>query len=674
LFFEANFPFDKFFFVADQYFIPFIKTSVEYTMGASGSVLSPELALQLSEQHLLEFNTYQEEIEELELTPMEKYSLLSSKYTELVALEKAHADHIQAMIASGETAAMEAELAKFNVAKHHRAVVMLQEHELTEQLNRKEQEVLSHEMQLAMDDIKDLNLGDFDSVYTSALVQKVFHVDNFDYMHPLTKSKGAKSKGPHYASSRTSPRDEEDDEEAAAAALAAHADEVTPPAAGGGGGGGGSAAVAAGAVGGTSSSATAAVGGAGGAADGRRGSGSRCRSKSEGAEEVPHEVHECHLCSMSFETHALLDVHMEHSDLHRKNLKLREKRIGEAHKEAIRLTNLAKNVMHTFYMNIASNELDPEAVAAAATAARTATPDGTSPPAKRPTKRVDPEKEHHKAVRAHWKKAMDTVLHNRLVKQFEHLLETRIDLPRSVEMLHHTSKYFYRNKTTYDLRYFKHTNHDTLEIIPHFIPLNHETGFLDPTVAAGGGSGFLACKRIYLRFNELEKAFFGYRIRHTELTDEVTVADAPTVLSSAGSFKRVETNALGIFVTNRIKIHKSHAHEDALFFDLHGINHDILLKSAPETIRPMPLTVKKIEQIWHERLDTLAEEQEAARKLALAQVPTPKRAPVESLCSPARLSHIASIGVNSALSAASADSAAFVGSGGTVSGSETAAT
>jgi hypothetical protein len=42
----------------------------------------------------------------------------------------------------------------------------------------------------------------------------------------------------------------------------------------------------------------------------------------------------------------------EYSDLHRKNAKEREKRVEEAHNEAMRLTALAKNVMKALYMGL----------------------------------------------------------------------------------------------------------------------------------------------------------------------------------------------------------------------------------------------------------------------------------------------------------------------------------
>lgn len=305
---------------------------------------------------------------------------------------------------------------------------------------------------------------------------------------------------------------------------------------------------------------------------------------------IHHEVFECHVCNIYFDTKQALDVHHEHSDLHRKNLKDRERRLEEAHNEAIRLTNLAKNVMNTLCARIpVKHEIAQEVHPAGTYDAVVA--------------KLNAEEAHHKQVRSNWKTALDHVLHRRLVAKFSKMLETRIDLPHGVEMLYEGSKYFYRNKTTYDLRFLHHVGHNVLEIVPHYVPFNHDKSALE--VSDGPHGGFIACKRIYLDYNEVIKAFFGYNIVHTDLTDSLTVGDAPRMQKTKGSFKRAEIAALDVYVTNRIKIHKSHAHEDALFFDLHAINHEIQLKELPKRFAPGPVDVDVIRNIWVQRADGL---------------------------------------------------------------------
>ena len=513
-------------------------------MGATGSVLSPQLANQLTEENLIKFDHYHKECEAQNLTPMDLYSLLSSKYNELVALEKAkhgvhHVHHTRTSEADNEDDDADVKEPKEDHHDHHgapkhRVPVMMSDEEFASHMLQKEQDVLSHEMHLAMDDIKDLHIGDFDNDYISNLVKRVFNVtDKYERFHRPPPRK------PRISAVSTPNNELANDTAHNAHATVTHSAE-----------------------------------------DGA--------TEHHHDDEDPDQLHECHMCSICFDSHASLDVHMEHSDLHRKNLKLREKHFEEAHAEAIRLTGLAKNVMNTLYLSLpAQEEPKPKTQKQRAAAAALA---------------ADPEALHHKQVVGRWKKAMDSVLCARLHDKFVRILETRLDMPRGVELIYEGSKYFHRTKTTYDLRYMLHTSSEILEIVPHFVPYNHERSELEDLTVAGAKS-VIASKRIYLRYNEVVKAFFGYNIKHTELTDDLELGNAPLTLNEKGSIKRAEITALDIFITNRIKIHKSHGPEDALFFDLHKINHDTLLKELPKNFYPVPVGVDIITNIWIRRCE-----------------------------------------------------------------------
>lgn len=325
------------------------------------------------------------------------------------------------------------------------------------------------------------------------------------------------------------------------------------------------------------------------------GKGDAAEEEHQRHREIKQEVFECHICNIYFDSKHGLDIHHEHSDLHRKNILDREKRLEEAHAEALRLTGLAKKVMNTLYLTIPvkQEEVAQEVHPAGSYDAVVAD--------------LNAKEAHHKQVRGQWKTALDHVLHRRLVQKYAKMLETRINLPHGVDMLYEGSKYFYRNKTTYDLRFLHHVAFNVLEIVPHFVPFNHDKSVVEVVEDAPNG-GFIACKRIYLDYNEVIKAFFGYNIVHTELTDTLKVGDAPRMQKSKGSFKRAEIAALDVYVTNRIKIHKSHAPEDALFFDLHTINHNILLKELPKRFAPGPVDIDVIRNIWTQRADGLHQE------------------------------------------------------------------
>eukprot|EP00601_Ochromonadales_sp_CCMP2298_P032573 CAMPEP_0173325068 /NCGR_PEP_ID=MMETSP1144-20121109/289_1 /TAXON_ID=483371 /ORGANISM="non described non described, Strain CCMP2298" /LENGTH=229 /DNA_ID=CAMNT_0014269195 /DNA_START=25 /DNA_END=714 /DNA_ORIENTATION=- len=70
---------------------------------------------------------------------------------------------------------------------------------------------------------------------------------------------------------------------------------------------------------------------------------------------LPQEVHEgefnCHLCSTFFDSRHDMDLHVDHSDMHRRSLALRAHKIEEAHKEALRLTTMARSIMSSMYQN-----------------------------------------------------------------------------------------------------------------------------------------------------------------------------------------------------------------------------------------------------------------------------------------------------------------------------------
>lgn len=466
------------------------------------------------------------------MTPVEMYEVLKKKYTELLDLEKAahekatntgdhgrrgshngdnhHGHHAGHHDHTGEHHGHShgADHSGGKPSRHttppgkHKPTILL-EHEYDAQIQQAEEDVLSHEMQLVMEDITDLGLGDFDHTYTTTLVHKVFNVDKYEHLHNGTK---AEDSGEHHY----------------------------------------------------------------------------------GRNNEQHDAFHCHVCAIHFESKQDLDVHYEHSDLHRKNLKNREKRLEDAHTEAIRLTALAKNVMNTLWAAIpikeeVVQEVHPVGSYDAVVAA------------------LNAKEAHHSHVRYQWKHALDHVLHRRLVNKFSKMLETRINVPHGVEMMYEGSKYFYRNKTTYDLRYLLHVGHNILELVPHYVPFNHDKSVLEEEASENGG--FIACKRIYLDYNELIKAFFGYNIAHTELTEGLTVGEAPHMQKLKGSFKCAEVAALDVYVTNRIKIHKSHGHGDALFFDLHGINHEILLKELPKRFAPVPVELEVIRNIWEQRTD-----------------------------------------------------------------------
>ena len=370
------------------------------------------------------------------------------------------------------------------------------------QKEQSEEDSLSHELQLVMNDISDMNLGEFDQSYTTELIKKVFNVDKFDRHEQVAKAKPAEAPSSH----------------------------------------------------------------------------------------PTHEVFECHLCGICFESRGVLDIHIEHSELHRRSLKERERRLEEAHKEAMRLTSMARNVMNTLYMGLPVKEETEE---------KKEYPAGSYEAI---LEAINKREQHHEDLRRKWKRGLDKVLHRRMTEKFAAHLKTRIDVPRGVELLYEGCKYFHRNKTTYDLRYLVHTSSDILEVVPHYVPYCHDKSVLEESPL----NPFVASKRIFLRYSEVVKAFFGYNITHTQLTDGVHIVDAPLMLNLKGSFHRAEIAALDIFITNRIKIHKSHGRDDALFFDLHGVSHDCLVKVLPKRFQQVPVAVDVIANIWRQKTQSSA--------------------------------------------------------------------
>lgn len=317
--------------------------------------------------------------------------------------------------------------------------------------------------------------------------------------------------------------------------------------------------------------------------------GGHSHSNGHHEEEEQHDSFLCRLCHICFDSKSALQSHFDFSELHRKNSKMREKRVEEAHNEAVRLTALAKNVMKALYMGL---PIKPSPVHA------------DHPPAQRKLvaagsyeailQEIEDKEQHHKEVQGKWKHALDKILHRRLCEKYTHHLMTRINVPRGVELLYEGSKYFLRTKTTYDLRYLHHNTHDVIEIIPHYVPYNHDSSTLEESDT----NTFLAAKRIYLRFTEVVKAVFGFNIKHTELTDDLHFAEAPHVLTAKGSIHDMEVQAIDLFISNRLRIHKSHTADDALFFDLHGIAHETLLKELPRRFAPAPVDLEVIANIW----------------------------------------------------------------------------
>jgi len=392
-----------------------------------------------------------------------------------------------------------------------------------------DEEKMSYEMQMVMDEVSDLHLGDFDKNYTTNLVHKVFNNDKYDRLH------------------KPKSRDEQDD-------LSGHGH------------------------------------GHSGHHNPHVHHNAHASQHTHADEQHQHETtHECFVCSMFFDSEQALDFHTDYSDLHRTNLHLREKRLEAAHMEAIRLTGLARKVMHSLYKSLPAVTEKPSKLQAQP---------GDSYDAVVAV--INAQEAHHVEVQSRWKRALDRVLHRNLAKRFARILETRINVPKGVEMMYEGSKYFHRTKSTYDLRFLQHEHHRIFEIIPHFIPFDHATG----TLAATDTASFIPAKRIYLNYDELLKAFFGYNIVHPGLTAGPTnLGTAPHMEQVKGAFHSAEIRALAIFVSNRLKIHKSHTVDDALFFDLHKVNHDMLIKELPRRFAPLLIEADVVRNIWVQRIE-----------------------------------------------------------------------
>jgi len=477
-------------------------------MGASSSLFTPDLANKLSQESLQSFYQYQEEVESQGLEEDEQYYLLEKKFHALIDIDKEMAViKEKEMKEIAEKAKLEAVKPKHDSFQPDEAHLAMIDHD------HSAEESLSAELQLAMSDLKDLNINDFDHTYTQSLVRKVFEIDKYDRLH----RQGMKT-------SHSSESTEEEE----------------------------------------------------------------CQLDKNHHPYTDHshhgEVFQCHLCNICFDNKLILDSHIEHSDLHRKNLNEREKRLEDAHNEALRLTAVAKNVMNAFYMNLKVTVESPR-------------PEKKLVPAnsyEAIMMKVEEEQEHHREVRERWKNSVDKVLHRHMCAKFTHHLMTRINVPRGVELLYDGSKYFHRTKATYDLRFLLHSNFGVLEIVPHYVPFNHDKSVLAETEH----DTFLPGKRIYLAHGEILKAFFGYNITHTELADGLHVGEAPLMQNMKGTFHQAEIQAMNIFIMNRLKIHKSHKADDALFFDLHGIAHATLLKELPARFVPVPIEVSVIANIW----------------------------------------------------------------------------
>ena len=456
-------------------------------MGSASSILPPDLEKDLSDESLEAFYELHRECEGM--SPDLQCEILTKKYKELVEIDSR--THKNGKSAQGvhrrgskqhdaseidqhvphQTSPQTYRKKKPEEPEHHWVPTELKESELMDE------EKMSYEMQMVMDEVSDLHLGDFDQTYTTDLVTKVFNGDRYERLtHPKSRDEKhaeqeqlhhhdhAHHDGPHSATH--SPR---------LAHPPHHSTHNTHH--------------------------------------------NKHDTHSHGPEhEDVHDItYECHICTMFFDSESTLDFHTHYSDLHKKNLHLREKRLEAAHKEAIRLTGLAKKVMATLYHTL---PVVAEKTRKRHTPAPAAAPgDGYDAV----LAQINAQETHHAEVQARWKSALNKVLHRNLTHKFARILETRINVPTGVEMIYEGSKYFFRTKTTYDLRFLQHESHRVFEIIPTFVPFNHETGQLESLET----SAYIPAKRIYLNYDVLLKSFFGYNIVTAELTS------GPTNLGSA---------------------------------------------------------------------------------------------------------------------------------------------
>jgi hypothetical protein len=147
-------------------------------MGASASLLTPEIALQLTEPSLQEFYRYQEECEGQGLNDEDMFYMCEKKFNELLEIDKE---------AAAKSASATKKKEKTPSETRHNSVTEDfkpdREHLAMMQHDHSEEESLSIELQAILTDANDVDLAEFDQTYTQVLVKKVFDLDKYDRLH-----------------------------------------------------------------------------------------------------------------------------------------------------------------------------------------------------------------------------------------------------------------------------------------------------------------------------------------------------------------------------------------------------------------------------------------------------------------------------------------------------------
>lgn len=295
---------------------------------------------------------------------------------------------------------------------------------------------------------------------------------------------------------------------------------------------------------------------------------------------------ECTVCRMKFDVRSTLDAHITHSPIHSVNMKIRREIFQTTLKEAQRLAKLAQQTINKL------NGRDPNEAA-------TTTP------------RDGPEA----VARQRWKKAVNKVICNRLKAQFMPLIEQICETPVGVKMLHAGSKYFYKEKVSFDLHIYLHMAQDAVEIVPHFIPGRKQRT-----------ASIQAFPRIYLDYRILVPLVLGMDITNSRLsisesstysasnnfasgvTSRVVAMTTSSSDGDADLNKTIET-ALTSYTLNRLRVAVEGKASSSLgggeirfWFDIQGIQNSPLLPGPPAGVKPVPLSLEKIKLQYEEQV------------------------------------------------------------------------
>eukprot|EP01038_Epipyxis_sp_PR26KG_P015094 gene15094-20311_t len=151
--------------------------------------------------------------------------------------------------------------------------------------------------------------------------------------------------------------------------------------------------------------------------------------------------YECKLCDRKFPTTNLLDLHIQHSQMHKIAVETAEIKFKAAYEDAERIANLVRVAVFRFK---SFGEKNRERTLNSAN-----------------------------QTQLRWKRAIRRLINQMLTKQYTRLLDTMQIAPIAspdMILLYNGTQFFWRAKVTFNITIFYHINYGILEIIPQMLP------------------------------------------------------------------------------------------------------------------------------------------------------------------------------------------------------------